>query len=527
MGSNAEAIRERRMMEVREHLALPFPEYAKRCLKIRTKVDGIQPFILNAGQLRLHEHSEAQMEARGFVRTILLKARQWGGSTYIQGRAYRKVTSGSRGTKAFIMTHRLDTTAAIFNMTKRFHDHMPEAFRAFSTGGSKTQLTFPKRDSMYAVGTAGSESVAHGETIQFLHASEFARWPNASDHLAGVFQAVPNQGKETEIYIESTGHGMGNEFYKQVSLARKMMSDYWFLFVPWYWFDEYEADPPDDMIMTPDDEEFMSILGLTERQMAFRYLKIMELGGDETGLALFKAQYPSVPEDAFSTPNSHSYFDVMTIVKARKAQAEPYGQKIMGIDPSHLGGDRFSVCVRQGRRARHVGCWTKKRTTESLPLVVKLIREEKPKIVFVDQGGPGAGIVDPLLEMQAQLSCRVIPVDFGSSADDPERYNNKREEMYGRTKDWFEGAMPVQIDDRDDLQADCTNPEVVYDSRGQPQVESKQRMCKIRGLPSPDLLESLILTHAYYFGDNVSDEHRGLTDQDIDPNRPLNWRTTT
>ena len=70
-------------------LGMPFPEYSERFLKIRTKTQGIQPFKLNVGQLYLHRKAEIQMLKRGFVRIDLLKARQWGGSTYIQGRCYR------------------------------------------------------------------------------------------------------------------------------------------------------------------------------------------------------------------------------------------------------------------------------------------------------------------------------------------------------------------------------------------------------------------------------------------------------
>lgn len=447
-------------------------------------------------------------------------------STYIQSRAYRKVTSGPMGTKAYIMTHRKDTTAALFGMAKRFHDFMPHQFKTFCPGGSAMEMRFPKRDSMYSVGTAGGQtSVGHGETIQFLHASEFALWPNADEHLKGIFQTVPNMGKGSEIFIESTAKGMGNSFHRMVVDARKGNSDYWFLFVPWFWFPEYSAPVPPDMTLTAAEELYQSVFGLTDEQMAFRQQKIIELGGGEIGESAFCNQYPTTPEDAFRTPTVGSYFDAVYVVRARKTViTSPYGVKIMGIDPSHLGGDRFSVCLRQGRKATHVGEWRKKRTTESLGLCVKLINEHRPAYVFVDQGGPGAGIVDPLMEHAHSLGCSVIPVDFGGSADDPDRYNNKREEMYGRTKNWLEGQMPVQIDDADDLQADLTNPQARYDNAGRVQPESKQIMCKPpRNLPSPDKLESLVLTFAFEVGDGKLPG--GNSNDDIDPNRPINWRT--
>lgn len=520
-GIDARRARDR---EVQEFLRLPFPVYAKKYLQIRTKFKGIQPLELNAGQLRIWEHTEAQMQSRGYVRSVLLKARQFGGSTVIQAMAYRDMTCGPRGSKAFIMTHRRDSTAALFAMTKRFNDLMDPRFRPYSSGGSATQLRFEKRDSMYSVGTAGAKSVGHGETTQFLHASEFVLWPNAGEHLNGIFQTVPPRGLGSKVFVESTANGMGNEFHRMCVDARKGESDYWFLFVPWQWFPEYSAPVPDNLILTPDEEMLQEVMGLSDEQMAFRSLKIQELGGGEKGEAAFCRMYPTVPEDAFRTSAVDSYFNAIYVMRARKTKVEnPYGAVIMGIDPSHMGGDRFSVCVRQGRRARHVGEWRGKRTNESYASCVMLIKQHRPEYVFVDQGGPGAGVADLLLEHQHELNCTVIPVDFGGSADDEDRYNNKREEMYGRCKEWLEGSIPVQIDDRDDLQTDFTNPQFRYDNAGRVQPESKQTMCRPpRSLPSPDLLESLVLTFAFFV--KSKDPERQIVGTVPDPKRRINWR---
>jgi hypothetical protein len=509
------------MTAMTEYLSLPFPAYSQKYLRIRTKTDGIRPLILNEGQLKLHEHAEAQIEARGFVRTILLKARQWGGSTYIQGRFYRKVTNGPQGQRAVIMTHLQAATSNLFGMTKLYHDMMPDQFRVSSPRPSASRLVFPKRRSSYYVTTAGSRFAGHSDTVQLLHASEFSMWPNAEDHLAGIFQTVPT-GEGTEVFIESTAKGMGNQFHRLCAEARALKSDYWFLFVPWFWFAEYSKPVPAGMILTPDDELFQAVHGLTDEQMAFRAGKILEFGDP----VRFQQQYPSTPEDAFQTSTEGSYVDPLYVVRARNSRVNrPYGPKIMGIDPSHLGKDRFSVCMRQGRWSHHVGEWRKKRTTESLGKCVALIREHQPEFVFVDQGGPGAGIVDPLLDIQHKLGCKVFPIDFGGSADDPERYNNKREEMYGRGREWLMSDLPVQIDDRDDLQADLTNPRARYDTAGNVQPESKQTMCAPpRSLPSPDLAESFYLTFAYWVESSLPESR--IVSNDIDPSRPINWRAT-
>jgi hypothetical protein len=510
---------------IRVALELPFDSYARQFLKIRTKESGIQPFEMNVGQRYIHEMAEKQMDVRGHVRIAMLKARQWGGSTYIEGRFYRKITQGHRGQKAMIVTHRKDATGNLFRMAKRYHDYMDPRLKPFSGRSSITALTFPKRDSSYTVATAGAKNIGHSDTIQLLHASEFALWPNAADHLKGVFQTVPTGGQGSEVWIESTGDGMANEFYTQIDLARKGLSEYEFAFVPWYWFNDatqpisYVAEPRKDLLdqLSEKDFKYMQLYGLNEAQMAFRQLKIIEFGGGQRGLDLFDTQYPTCPEDAFQTTGEGSYIEPLLVRRARTARVlNPHGPKIMGIDPSWLGKDRFSVHLRQGRRATIVGEWKGLRTTQSVGKCVWLIKKHRPEVVFVDAIGIGAGVVDQLIELEQSLNCRVIAVNAGSEPDDDRLYGSKRDEMWGRVLEWLQMDQPVQIDDRDDLQRDLTVLQLEYDRANRPRPESKQKL-KARKLPSPDHADSLCLTFAY----DVVPEALGRAGSDLEPDRPI------
>jgi hypothetical protein len=515
-------------LRVLQHvLDLPMEAYAKQYLKIRTKSKGIKPFEFNVGQRYLDEVAERQMKVRGYVRIILLKARQWGGSTYVEGRFYRKITQGERGLRAQIVTQSKDASSNIFGMAQRFHNEMDPRLRPYSGRSNVTQLVFPKRDALYQVGTAGSLNIGRSDTIQMLHASEFAFWPNADSHLSGVFQTVPTQGPGSEIWIESTGMGMNNEFYTQVDLARKRLSEYEFVFVPWFWFDEYKATPRGDLEehLTEEDRKYQEIFGLSDEQMAFRFLKIIEFGGGTRGRERFKTEYPTTPEDAFSTTGEGSYIDVLHVARARKnVIKDPFGPRIMGIDPAWLGKDRFSVHMRQGRKAWIAGEWQGKRTTQSVGKCIQIIKREKPQIVFVDAIGVGAGVVDQLTEIQETLGCRVVTVMASEDADDDRLYGNKREEMAGRLNEWLQMDLPVQIDDRDDLQRDMTALQLEYTADGRPRPESKQKF-KVRTkgkAPSPDHFDSLCLTFAY----DVAALALGRAGSEVDPDRPINWRAT-
>ncbi len=70
---------------VRRRLMTDFPYYARTCLRIRPKDGGLIPFALNRVQRRIHEALEAQFAETGWVRAVILKARQPGCSTYVEG----------------------------------------------------------------------------------------------------------------------------------------------------------------------------------------------------------------------------------------------------------------------------------------------------------------------------------------------------------------------------------------------------------------------------------------------------------
>src|SRR5690349_14666100 len=66
--------------------------FGEHCLKIRTKAGGIKPLILNRPQQFLHAKLEEQRLRTGKVRALILKGRQEGCSTYVEGRFYKAVT---------------------------------------------------------------------------------------------------------------------------------------------------------------------------------------------------------------------------------------------------------------------------------------------------------------------------------------------------------------------------------------------------------------------------------------------------
>src|SRR4051812_17928047 len=113
---------------VRKRLRDDFDFYAGNALQIRTKTAEIVPLSLNTAQRELIDVVNAQWRSEGKVRVIILKARQMGLSTAVGGFLYFR-TSQNRAQKALVMTHKAESTAALFEMTKRYYDNTPDALR--------------------------------------------------------------------------------------------------------------------------------------------------------------------------------------------------------------------------------------------------------------------------------------------------------------------------------------------------------------------------------------------------------------
>lgn len=284
------------LIEVRKRLLTDFPFYAPHALKIRTKEGEIKPLTLNPAQRILQEAIDADLREKGYVRIIVLKARQQGLSTAIGGYLYFSV-SQQKARKAMVVTHHADSTRALFDMTKRYHENCPVALKPSTKYSSRRELSFDLLDSSYVVATAGGESIARGETISHMHASELAFWPvaNAKENWNGLIQAVPNT-PGTAVFVESTANGVSGIFYDLWKGACEGTNGFRPVFIPWFMDPSYREVVPPSFERTPDEQELAEKFNLDDAQLMFRRRKVAQ-----NGLDLFRQEYPAEPEEAFLT----------------------------------------------------------------------------------------------------------------------------------------------------------------------------------------------------------------------------------
>ena len=494
-------------LDKRQQLKDDFPFYARNCLSIRTKGKGLQPLILNEAQQYIHNQLQKQIEETGKVRAILLKGRQQGASTYVEGRFVWRTTH-NKGVRAFILTHDGESTNALFEMVERYYDSLPSFVKPTTSAANAKELHFDKLDSGYKIGTAGNKAVGRGQTIQYFHGSEVSFWMNASEHTKGIMQAIPD-ADGTEVIYESTANGVGNFFHEQWKLAEKGLSEFQAIFVPWYWQSEYRKKLPDDLVLTREEDELKEFYCLDDEQIFWRRMKVAELTTDGVdGSKAFKQEYPMNAAEAFQVSGGDGLINADTCMKARRTKANGSGPLVVGVDPSR-GGDRFAIVRRQGRKMYGMEAYKGEQCDKlgkNVAICKKIldtldpIAGKKPDMMFVDFGA-GADLVDRLHELG--YDDRVKSVHFGSTPLDPEKYKNKRNEIWGEMADWLnDESMPPEIPDDDEMQADlCASP---YDrDANDRRVLWKKDKIKSKYGFSPDYGDAGALTFAEPVNNNV------------------------
>uniref|UniRef100_A0A6H1ZGV5 Putative terminase n=1 Tax=viral metagenome TaxID=1070528 RepID=A0A6H1ZGV5_9ZZZZ len=242
-----------------------FKEYAEKCLIIRDhNTAKLVPFKFRFPQQVLHEVAEKQRAETGRVRIMNLKARRYGGSTYVEGRFYWK-TSLNSNRNAFIIGHEEESTNTLFKMAKLFHEQNKFAERKPPTLTTNAkELIFDKPDgtglkSEYRLATARNVHAGKSQGIHYLHDSEEAQWEgNPEELLTSLFACVPKDREtDTEIFRESTAQGFGNTFQEDVFAAyaegrypyyqkdgityawSNPLSEWILVFIPWFSIEIY------------------------------------------------------------------------------------------------------------------------------------------------------------------------------------------------------------------------------------------------------------------------------------------------
>ena len=257
---------------------------------------GFIPLEFNTAQQIVDDAIEKQLKETGKVRAIILKARQMGLSTYATGRVYWK-SYLTPYNKSVVMAHDSATSDALFSMSRNIIQNMRPEFTPILKKSNSKEIGFEHNDSGYRLYTAGSPEAGRGTTPTIAHLSEVAFWTHDAKILAGLFQGI-SQADGTEVILESTANGVGNEFHRLWKGAVAGENEYVPIFVPWFLMPEYKRVVLDTEAftetITEEEEELQTRHGLDIEQLYWRRLKIAEGGMDK-----FRQEYPASAEEAF------------------------------------------------------------------------------------------------------------------------------------------------------------------------------------------------------------------------------------
>lgn len=186
------------------------------------------------------------------IRLVLLKARQWGGSTTSQlYMAWLQLTQ-RYGLNSLIIAHQgagSDEIKDMFdrmikayplNMLHRLGERYPDNEpKMVGVGKSGSIFRIPQRNCKVKIGTAERPDSCRGGDYALVHLSEVGIWKETDgkkpkDIVRSACGGVLNK-PGTMIVYESTANGHGNFFHKEYVDARdNPRTQFRRLFIPWY-----------------------------------------------------------------------------------------------------------------------------------------------------------------------------------------------------------------------------------------------------------------------------------------------------
>ncbi len=219
-------------------------------------------FRLSRPQRRLVERLEKLRLAGKPIRLILLKARQWGGSTCIQLYMAWLQLCHKVGLNSLIVAHQGTASDEIQDMFDRMIKAYPIEYlyeigaaynenepKFVGVGKSGNIHRVPQRNCKIKIGTAERPDSARGGDYNLVHCSEVGLWKKTDGKTPQQIVRSACSGillkPLTMIVYESTANGTGNFFHREYVAAKKGRSQFEAMFVAWYEIEQYRQEIPD------------------------------------------------------------------------------------------------------------------------------------------------------------------------------------------------------------------------------------------------------------------------------------------
>ncbi len=226
---------------------------------IKCKGKGNVLFRLRWPQRRLVEAFE-QKRLQGLpIRIIMLKARQWGGSTVTQIYMAWLQLMHRKGLNSLIIAQVARTAADIKDMFNRLLQNYPTQLmhpvgepyddnekKMENVDPSGTIKRIPQRNCKISIGSAEKPDAVRGSDYSLVHCSEVGLWTKTEgkspeDIVRSACSGILLE-PYTMIVYESTANGVGNFFHTEYAAAKdpNVPSQFDAFFVAWYEIEMYQ-----------------------------------------------------------------------------------------------------------------------------------------------------------------------------------------------------------------------------------------------------------------------------------------------
>ena len=296
-----------------------FEYWCAKCIVINHKTLGRDvPFILNAPQRRVAKVLEADRLAGRPIRLLLLKARQWGGSTLVQTYMAWIQSCHKRNWNSIIASQVKDTSSTIRGMyTKMLANYPrdlwegdePPKLRRFEHADNVREIA--GRGCRVTISSIVSQDSVRGADYAMAHLTETAFWRATPSHspadliraVCGSVALVPY----SLIVMESTANGVGNYFHNEWIRCRDGHGDKRTVFVPWYEIEMYRLQPPDyeafAASLSPYEQMLWDECHCDLDQIYWYRCKAREYQSHDKMMA----EYPTTDDEAFASTNSNIF----------------------------------------------------------------------------------------------------------------------------------------------------------------------------------------------------------------------------
>lgn len=333
-----------------------FPFWAAVFVYIKNKGGGADVrFRLTYPQRKFVERLESLRLKNEPIRLVMLKARQWGGSTtsqiymawlqLVHKVGLNSLIIGHQGTSSDEIKDMFDRMIKAYpvDMLHKLGDaYAPNEPKLVGVGKSGSIYRVPQRNCKIKIGTAERPDGCRGGDYNLVHLSEVGLWKTTDgkkpeDIVRSACSGVLYK-PYTMIVYESTANGVGNFFHKEYIDARdNPKSQFRSMFVPWYDIEQNTLEIDDEVAFAKwlyenkdnsnessnREESGRYLWWLWERGATLEginwYIKEREKHTQHGSMA---AECPSDDTEAFVNTGA-SVFDKYRVEPLRKACREP------------------------------------------------------------------------------------------------------------------------------------------------------------------------------------------------------------